>query len=205
MKNLKRRVLSDVLDNKAQYLLLVFFLIVGITAGTVTISNLQNDVKTQIAQYLNLLFNTIKSKQIDYISIIINSFLQNTAIFAIITMFSLVTVGILATSIMLTFKGFCIGFTVGALSLSFGSGGLLAIVFCTFLPNLIIIPCICKAGVMGLNNSINVFRNRKIPKTTKDILIFSRPYIKKMLKVYLILLVGIILETLLIPVLIKLI
>lgn len=205
LEKFKRRVLMDVFDNKAQYLLLVFFLIIGITAGTFTVNNMKSGIKTELYDYINLLFITIKTNKLDYFSIIINSFLQNTVVFAIITMFSLATIGILVIAVMLIFKGFCVGFTIGVLSLNFGSGGFWAIVLCAFFPNLIILPCICKAGIMGINNSIAVFKNRKIPKTNKDKLLSSRPHLIKMAKVYLVLLLGVFLETLLIPALIKLI
>ncbi len=205
LEKLKMRFFSDVMDNKVQYLVLVFFLIIGITAGTFTLGNMKQGAKSELSEYINMLFIAIKYKSLDYFSIIFNSFLQNTVVFAIITMFSFAAIGILVVPIMLVIKGFCVGFTVGVLSLGFISGGFWAIVFCTFLPNLILLPCLCKAGVMCINNSIKVFKNRKIPKTNKDRLLYSRPHLIKIGKVYLIFMLGIGFETLLIPALTKLI
>lgn len=201
---LKRRVSMDVFDNKVQYLILVFFLVVGITAGTFTVSNMKYSAKIELSEYINLLFITIKQNNIDYFSIFINSFLQNSAIFAIISLFSLLMIGIPTIAVVLMIKGFFVGFTVGVLSLNFGTGGLIAIVFSTFLSNIVLLPCICKAGVLGLNNSICIFKNRKIPKTTKDQIILSKPHFAKMFIIYLVSLIGVIIETLLTPALIKL-
>ncbi|MDD5016471.1 MAG: stage II sporulation protein M [Eubacteriales bacterium] len=192
-------------DNKVQYLLLVFFLVVGITAGTFTVSNMKISAKAEFSEYINLLFYSVKTNPVDYFCIFINSFLQNTVLFAIITVFSLMMIGVPVITVVLIIKGFCVGFTVGVLALNLGSGGLAAIVFCTFIPNLVFLPCLCKAGVLGLNNSIVAFKNRKIPKTARDVLISSRPHFAKMFKVYLFSLIGVILDTLLIPALIKLI
>ena len=203
--NLKRRVSIDILDNKVQYLLLVFFLVVGITAGTFTVSNMKISAKTELSEYINLLFFAIKSKTIDYFSIFINSFLQNTAVFAIITMFSILMIGVPVIIVALVIKGFCVGFTVGVLALNIGSGGLAAIVVCTFLPNLVLLPCICKAGVLGFNNSITVIKTRKIPATAKDRMILSKPHFARMFCVYLVSMIGVILETWLTPALIRLI
>ena len=103
----------------------------------------------------------------------------------------------------LVFKGFCVGFTVGVLALNLGAGGLLSIVFCTFLPNLVLIPCILKAGVVGIGNAVDVFKVRHIPKTSVDKLIMSRPLFIKMLKIYAVSLAGVLVQALLTPVLIQ--
>lgn len=194
----------DVLDNKLQYLILVFFLVMGITAGTFTVSNMTHINKLALLEYISMLLHSVKTQSIDYFSVFIHSFLQDTLIFGAIAMFSLLMIGMPAITAILIFKGFCVGFTVGALSLNIGSGGFLAIIFCTFIPNLVLLPCVCKAGVLGLNNSITVFKNRKIPNTARDRMISSKPHFARMFKVYLFSMIGVFLETLLTPALIKL-
>lgn len=205
VSNVKRRIWFDVMDNKVQYLLLIFFILVGITAGTFSVSNLAGGSKEQLSEYINLLFVTVKYNTIDYFSIFINSFLQNTTLFAIITVFSLSMMGAPVICIAMILKGFCVGFTVGVLSLNIGTGGFLAIIVCTFIPNLLLLPCVCKAGVMGLNQSIIVIKCRRIPATARDKIVSARPHLIKMLQVYLILLVGVALETWLTPALMMLI
>lgn len=195
----KRRIFTDVLDNKAQYLLLVFFLVVGITAGTFTVSNMQTGTKEALESYRNAVFVSVQSEEPDFWTIFFHAFLNHTLIFGVITAFSLMMVGIPVILLAVAFKGFCVGFTVGVLSLNMGIGGFLAIIFCTFLPNLVLIPCICKAGVLGINNAITVFKNRHIPKTAQDKLITSKPHFKKMIAVYAFGLLGVLIETLLSP------
>lgn len=204
-RDVKRRIWFDVMDNKIQYLLLVFFLLVGIAAGTFSVSNLQGSSKQQLSEYINLLFITIDQNSIDYFSIFINSFLQNSILFAIITVFSLSMMGIPLISAAMVVKGFCVGFTVGVLSLNIGAGGFLAIIVCTFLPNLVLLPCICKVAVMGMNQSITMIKCRHIPATGRDKIITARPHLVKTLQVYLISLIGVAMETLLTPALMMLI
>ena len=205
VSNVKRRIWFDVMDNKVQYLLLVFFVLVGIAAGSFSVSNLEGGSKQQLSEYINLLFVNIKYNNIDYFSIFINSFLQNTTIFAIITVFSLSMMGMPVICAAMIIKGFCVGFTVGVLALNIGAGGFLAIIVCTFLPNLVLLPCVCKAGVLGLNQSVVVIKCRRIPATARDKMVSARPHLSKMLQVYLISLVGVVLETLLTPALMMLI
>jgi stage II sporulation protein M len=205
LENTKRRIFTDVLDNKAQYLLLVFFLVVGITAGTFTVSNLQTGTREALESYRNSLFISVKSTDPNFWGIFFHSLLNHTLIFGIIAIFSMMILGIPVIAATLIFKGFCVGFTVGVLALDMSFGGFLAIVVCTFLPNLVLIPCICKAGVLGFNNAIQIFKMRHIPKTPHDKLMTSRPYLIKMLAVYLFGLLGVLIESLLTPALMKLI
>lgn len=195
----------DLLDNRVQYLVLIFFLVVGITAGTFTVSHMQPGEKTALTGYMDTLFSAIKTQSIDYFTVFIHAFLQNTLIFGSITMFSLLMLGIPVIPVIFIIKGFCVGFAIGVISINLGFGGFAAIVFCELIPNIVLIPCICKAGVLGVNNSIMILKNRRIPKTTKDRLLYSKPHLIKMTVVYFISLIGVIIETLLTPALIKLI
>jgi len=205
LENAKRRIFTDVLDNKAQYLLLVFFLVVGITAGTFTVSNLHMGTKEALESYRDSIFISVKSADPDFWGIFLHSLLNHTLFIGVIITFSLMMLGIPVIAATLIFKGFCVGFTIGVLALDMSIGGFLAIVVCAFLPNLILIPCICKAGVLGLNNAIQVFKTRHIPKTPQDKLISSRPYFYKMLIVYACGFSGVLFESLLTPALMKLI
>jgi stage II sporulation protein M len=165
---------------------------------------MNNAAQAELTGYLNLLFITIKTKSIDYFSIAVNSFLQNTLLFAIIGMVSLAMAGIPIIIIMVLLKGFFVGFTVGVLAFNIGAGGFLAIVICTFLPNIVLIPCILRGSVQGLNYTMTVVKSRRIPKTTRDRLIASKPHMAKMFKIYLLSLIGVCIETFLTPMLIKL-
>jgi stage II sporulation protein M len=201
---LKRRILDDMQGNKIQYLLLIFFLVVGITAGTFTVSHMEAGQKNALTQYVDQVFLAVQTQEIDYFSIFIHAFLQDTLLFGTISLFSLVMIGIPVIAAAVIVKGFFVGFTVGVLAINFGFGGFGAIVFCTFIPNIILIPCVCKAGELGFNNSISLFKTRRIPSTTRDRIVSSKPHIIKIFKVYLVSFLGVLLETLLTPALIKL-
>ncbi len=205
LNDTKRRIYTDVLDNKAQYLLIVFFLVVGITAGTVTVSHFQMGTQQALVSFKDSLFMSVKSADPDFWGIFLHSLLYHTLVFCMIAVFSLMMLGIPVIAAVMIFKGFCVGFTVGVLALDMSVGGFLAIVVCLFLPNLIFIPCICKAGVLGLNNAIQVFKTRHIPKTAGDKLASSKPYFTQLLIVYAVGFIGILIESLLTPALMKLI
>ena len=144
---IKRRIYMDIADNRVQYLLLVFFLVVGITSGTFTVSHMQPGEKTALTGYMDMLFSAIKTQSIDYFVVCYCMRFCRTRFFSGLTMFSLLMLGIPVIPIIYHAKGFCVGFAVGVISLNLGFAGLAAIFFCVFIPNLVLIPCICKAGV----------------------------------------------------------
>jgi stage II sporulation protein M len=199
----KRRVLADLLDNKGQYLLLTFFLVVGITAGTFTVSNMQDGSKEALRSYVSAVFLSVQTSSVDFMKVFFHALLQDTLIFGFLALCSLMVLGIPLIALVMAAKGFLVGFTVGVLALNLGAGGFLAIVLCIFLSNLVLIPCTLKAGVLGLGNAIDVFKARHIPKTPTDKLMMSRPFFKRILAVYAVSLVGVLIESLLVPLLIK--
>ena len=199
----KRHILMDLLDNKAQYLLLAFFLVMGITAGTFTVSNMQDGAKEALRSYISSLFVSVQSSEVDFWKVFFHALLQDTLLFGCLTMFSLMVLGIPFIVLMMAVKGFFVGFTVGVLALNLGTGGLVAILCCIFLPNLLLIPCTLKAGALGLRNAISVFKTRHIPKTPSDKLMMSRPLLLSMLCVYGVSLIGVLIQSLLVPLLIK--
>ena len=201
----KRRIFTDVVDNKFQYLLIVFFLVVGITAGSVTVSHLQMGTQQALSSYKDALFMSVKSAEPDFWGIFFHSLLYHTLVFGVIAVFSVMMLGVPVITAVMIFKGFCVGFTVGVLALDLSAGGFLAILVCLFLPNLIFIPCICKAGVLGLNNAIQVFKTRHVPKTAGDKLASSKPYFARLFIVYAVGFIGILIESLLTPALMKII
>lgn len=204
LKELKRGVINEVSDNKVQYLLLVFFLVVGITAGTFTVSNMNAETKSALCSYAAVLFLSVKTAELNCWRIFFGAFFASTLYYGILAWLSMMTIGIAFIGVIMAVKGFCVGFTLGVLSLNFYGGGLWAIITCSLLPNIILLPCFCKAGVLSLNNSVDVFKNRRIPSTAHDRLKNSVPYFKRLAAVYFISILGVLIQTLLTPALIKL-
>jgi len=193
------------LDNKVQYLLVVFFLVVGIAAGTVTVGNLHTTTRQALETYKDALFVSVKSIAPDFWGVFLHALLYHSLIFGVIAVFSMMMLGIAVIAAVTIFKGFCIGFTVGVLALDMSIGGFLAIAVCVLLPNLVLIPCVCKACVLGFNNAMLVFKTRHIPKTARDKLISFKPYFLKLIMAYAIGLIGVLLQSLLTPALMSLI
>lgn len=203
MPGISGRIKDDIRENKIQYLLLVFFLIVGITSGTFSVAHMRPGEKTALSGYMELVFEAVNTQQIDYLGVFFHSLIQDTVLFGMMAVFSMSFLGIPFIAAVITAKGFFVGFTSAVLAVNFGFSGFAAIIFSTFIPNLVFLPCIVKAGELCVNNCVAVFRTRKIPGTARDRLVNARPHLKKMLAAYLLSVLGVLLETLLTPSLIR--
>lgn len=205
LSKVKRNVAMDVQDNKVQYLLVVFFLTVGITAGTFTISNMHLAAKNELSEYIKMVLVGVKTQPVDYFAVFLFAWLHNTVLYALMAGFSMLMIGIPVVTALVIYKGFCVGFSLGVLSLLFGSGGFAMILAAVFITNIVLVPCICKGCITGWNHSISVIKERKIPKTTRDRLYDARPFFAKLTKIYLFSLIGVLLETVATPAFMKLI
>ena len=87
--------------------------------------------------------------------------------------------------------------------MDYTANAFLLVLIVVMLPNLVLLPCYVKAGVMGIGNAIEVFRRRHIPSTSREKLLFARPYLYKMAKVFALSLAGVLIETLLTPFLMR--
>lgn len=176
---------------------------VGLSAGAFTAGKLPAADKTDAANYLSILVDAVKQSQLDFFKVFYYACLQNISFFAIIIIFSFWTLTIPIILLTESVKGFYIGFAIGVLTLEYSLHSFLMVLIVIMLPNLILLPCFIKVGVLGIGNAITVFKNRKIPSTSKDKLINSKPYLIKTFKVFLISLLGILIETVLTPLLIR--
>jgi len=199
LARLKQNVAEEVLRSKVQYLVICFCLFAGIAAGMFAAGG----AKQGLSETTAALLAAIKTSAVDHLAVLFYAWLQNTAVFAAISFFSLIMAGPLFVAAIVLLKGLCVGFAVGALSLMFGAGGFFAIVFASLLPNLILLPCICRAGVMGWNHSLMLIRSRRTPRTARDRMVLARPFFRRMIKVYAAALAGVLVQALASPAMLR--
>ena len=96
----------DIKNNKTKYIIIVFLFIVGITAGTFTVSNFRETAKQELKDYVLLLLAALKSSEVRHFSILIFSWLQNTVLYLVMGAFSLLMAGIPVVAALILFKGF---------------------------------------------------------------------------------------------------
>lgn len=203
MDRYRQAILEDLSNNRTSYLIVVFFLLMGLSAGAFTAAHLPSGDQEDAVNYISWLVKTVKQADIDFFKVFYYSCLQNLCFFAIIVMFSFWPLTIPIVLLTEALKGFYIGFTIGILTLEYSANSFVLVLIVVMLPNLVLLPCFIKAGVSGIRNAVEIFKRRRIPSTSREKLGYARPFLVKILKVFLISLIGVLIQTLLTPLLIR--
>jgi len=136
------------------------FFIIGISAGAFTVKSLSDSHKQELISYMRGFFNVLNNNSVDGFSVLKQSLANNLQISALIWILGITVVGIPLILLLITARGFIIGFTVGFLADQLGiKGTLFSIV--TILPqNIIIIPGILVVAVIGIGFSTMIIKNK---------------------------------------------
>lgn|GEM_PF-6975555 len=196
-------VKKDLRDNWLYYGLVSFLLIIGITSGVVVADGLKIQVKLQINSYLLSALNQIGLEDMDNFKILINSFLQNMFFFAIIIALSFMRIGFIFVLLLDFLKGLFIGFTLFFLNDTFRFLPLLGLSFCILPSFIILTSCFLKVSELGTKKSICIlFRNSKniLVQNDDDV---KKEYFRKIVRIFVFMFFGVLLETYYVPMMIK--
>ncbi|MBR2786940.1 MAG: stage II sporulation protein M [Clostridia bacterium] len=122
LNEFRKIIVQHVKNNIKDYLILSIIFIIGVTAGVVLINQSDEQSKTDISGYINSFLNTIKNEQyeVDKNKLIQTSILKNLKTVAIVWLAGSTVVGIPLIYVIISYKGFCIGYTISAIISSLG-------------------------------------------------------------------------------------
>ena len=156
---------------------IIFFLItvlfvIGIIIGSVTIKILDANQKIEMILFFNSFFKSINSNSFNHITILKQSLVDNFKTVGLIWILGIVFIGLPLIPIIILFRGFALGFTVGFLVHEYGINGLAFSILGILPQNLFIIPGIISIASIGLTFSINSIKMRRLRIIKNNI--FSR-------------------------------
>lgn len=161
--NIKNIIMTYVKNNSKEYILVSLIFIIGLFLGVMFINNISEAKEQVISNYIfDFLEKFQNLKQIDKTSMFLKS-LKNNLILAIILWFAGTTiVAIPAVIIMLLFRGFCLGYTISAFTLTLGVKKALIFCFLTlFLHNIFFIPSIITLVVSSIKLYKSIIKDRR--------------------------------------------
>lgn len=171
MRNTKnknnKRILTLVtnyfIENIKSYTFVAIIFIIGIALAIVFINNLESSQRNEISTYITTFTNSLKDGYTIDKSALITSSIWKNAILCIIMWFAGSTViGIPIVLGIVAYRGFCIGYTVLALTYTFSTGnGIIFFLTSMLLQNIIIIPCILSLTVSGLKLYKSIIKDRR--------------------------------------------
>lgn len=196
-----RRHLSD---NIISYAVIVFFFIIGISLGAITVRNIDIDTKSDVKAYIDGFVSISRTDSVQSVEILKQSIKFNLITSSALFIAGLTYAGILIVPFISAFRGFCLGFTVAFLTDSLGNGGFLLSLVSILPQNLVYIPVLIVFCVCSLSLAYTVLRSKLNRKTNE-----ARGYFWSIgmtaLFLFLIMTGGSIIESYITPYLVKLV
>lgn len=158
---IRRWLLRHFQDNFLIYFILTTVFAIGIIIGAVTIKVLNIEQKNGIIVFLNSFFKTMDRNGFDSLLILKQSIIDNFKTIGLIWITGLIIIGIPIIPIVMMFRGFALGFTVGFLVNEYGIKGFLFSILGILPQNLFIIPGIISISSIGMAFSFASIKNRK--------------------------------------------
>lgn len=198
MDKLKNRMKSS----KKFTIFLVVLLLVGVIAGTLFITILSSSDKSLIKEYLNSYISDIGKNKINYLPLFCNSFLKEILISGAIWLLGISIVGIPAILFLFFKEAFTLGFSIGSMLFVYKGKGLLYAFFYIFPCQILNIVAYGLLLIYALSVSLKmieaVFKHKTI-----DFKAIMNKYSKVLGVVLGLFLVSSLLETFLIPNILK--
>jgi len=200
---LKRWIFNHFRDNFIIYFIITVLFFIGIVFGSISIKVLEPEKTNKILLFVNSLFKSVDSTGINNISILRQSLIDNyKAIFAI-WISSALFVGVILVPIIILFRGFALGFSVGFFVYEYGFKGFLFSVLGIFSQNLFIVPGIISISAIGLSFSIKNIKKKKNRSRNNTFISDFMDYSLLTLLFSVLILVGCLIEAYLTPIFLK--
>lgn len=203
MKNIFKKIQSIIAENRILFLWILLFFLIGIVLGSYTVYYMSDIGKVEMGGYFNNFLSFIKSTQVDYMSILINSIKAILPISIIIIVLGFTLIGFPFVLILNLIKGYILGFTLALIITVLGAGGAGVVFTSLVLQNIIFVPVIILISILSMKSSIIKLKNLKRDSSQLDI--SGRDYIMIQAILLSFLSAGIIIETYISPYLVKLV
>ncbi len=158
---IKYNIFNHIRRNLLLYIIVLFSFLVGIATGAFTVSSLSDLEKEELISFLDNFFSILGNQEINASMVFKQSLINNIQTLALIWILGITIIGIPVILFIIGVRGFVIGFTVGFLINEFGIKGLFFVLTGILPQNLIMIPILIAIGVIGINYSILIIKNRR--------------------------------------------
>lgn len=160
LRNIINIIKKHIRLNIPIYFITLLFFTIGIVVGTYTIKALSYSQKVELMDYLEGFFQLFRTQEFNSIQLFLNSFFNNIKIFILFWILGLTLFGFPLILLLLGFKGFVLGFTLGFVIEELALKGVLFIVLSILPHNLFHIPGLLGIGIISMSFSIFIFKNK---------------------------------------------
>ena len=188
--------------NKKTLLFFTILLIIGIIAGSIFMAILSETDKKLVIDYFNNYISNIENNKLNYLESIKNGLFNNLLYIIIIWILGISIIGIPIVTIMFFIKSFTLGFSIASIVFNYKLKGCL-LNFINIFPHQMIYFLIYML-ITTIFFSLKMI-NSIINKKNMDFKIMMNKYVKILIISVIAITIGIIIETFITPLLIKII
>ena len=125
MKKYMDKLKSNIRINKNLFVFLVVIIAVGIAAGSIFVTVLNNEDKIMVSYYLNNFLNNLNSNNLNYSGTLINTLIFTLGGVFLIWLLGISVIGFILVLLFLFIKAFVLGFSIGSIIINFNFKGIL--------------------------------------------------------------------------------
>lgn len=171
-KKIRDTILIHIKNNRKDYIILFFTLIIGSILGVIFINGTSEGQKQEITSYINNFINSLKDgKVIDRSSLLKSSIVKNISLAICLWFIGGAVILIPVIYGIVLFRGFCIGYTISAIIGVLGTAkGIFFSMASLLLQNIIAIPAILALAMSGIRLYRTVIKDKRKVNVKVEIL-----------------------------------
>jgi stage II sporulation protein M len=204
LRGLNETIKRHLADNIISYAIIIFFFILGISLGALTVSNIDIETKSDVKAYLDNFISISRTDSVHSLEILKQSIKFNLITCLVLFLSGLTYAGVLIVPLISAFRGFCIGITVAFLNDSLSKGGLLLSLASILPQNLVYIPVLIVFSVCSVSLAFTILRN-KINRKNNEVIGYFWSIAMTALFLFVMMLGGSVIESYITPYLVKLV
>ncbi len=159
---MRKKIENHIKENIKEYIIFALILIIGLFIGTMVLNNSNEIQRQEISEYLNDFNTQIKEgSRVNYSNMLFEIIKNDIKLIFLITFLSVSIVGMPALYIIIGYKGFSLGYTISAISATFGTGkGILFSISLMLFSKIVEIPAIFYLALSGIKMFKTIIKDR---------------------------------------------
>lgn len=163
----KSKIIETIIDfiknNIKEYIIITLVFLIGIFLGVMFVNNLGEEQKTEIISYIDTYIEAFKQSDSSSNIILLQNNIRDNAVLTLIIWFMGSTIiGIPIVFAIIVFRGFCLGYTISAITIVYGvTKGIAFTAISIMVQNILFIPAIISLGVSALKVYKSIYRDKK--------------------------------------------
>ena len=175
-------------SNLKEFCIVILLFLIGIILSIIYINSTNNNQAEQITSYIGEFVNIIKQNPdpIDRLEVLAMSLKENIILVILLWFMGLTVIGVPVVYAIIIFRGFCLGYSISSMVITFGilKGGLVSIC-ALLLQNVIIIPLILSLSVSCIRLYKSIMKDKRRENIKSEI--FRHTF----LSIFMLIMVGI--------------